>query len=65
MNAVAHTHLCFEEFIQKGATRIYTCYSPECATLPGVQGNCPTCGYLHGWAQAVDRTLSDQWSNWA
>jgi hypothetical protein len=65
MNGCAHKHYCFEEYVEKRKHTSYTCFSPECQGLPGAQGNCPTCSYLHGWAQALDRTLIDQWGNWA
>ena len=65
MNACGHIHVCFDEFVEVGRHTCYVCYNPECMTLTGAQGNCPKCSYLHGWAQALDRTVMDLWGNWA
>lgn len=54
-NQCKHDHLCIE------CGKPYECSLPECVGLPGPQGLCSLCSYLHGWARAKDAEAND-WS---
>jgi hypothetical protein len=51
MNSCGHIHNCFE------CGKEYKCEHPECQELKGRQRICERCSYLHGWAQAQNRSF--------
>jgi len=53
-NQCGHEHTCVE------CGKPYKCENPECMTLPGAQGACGSCSYLHGWARAKEQ--GNDWS---